>query len=474
MKRLAWLLLAAAAFAARAGDITVTKFEPGAPLPKKVLEHVALKGVIAEFIDPERADLGKEIAYLLWREVLTAISDQRGAGVILARAPGNERLVDLLQQDYHEAAVRIAQGQGARMAIWGSVAESGGRVYLDTYLSLIGQAERDELLLRLTTGGADTGLVARIPRTRFNFAPVETTRDALFRRTVIARAGAIVRAAAGSGRALATLKPGQTLQAEGMQGGWFVVRMPDGRGYVDVNRVDVPPRQVETGAAEVALRAGPARNAKPSGRAAPNGTYQVTDMRYLAGGGLWYRIAAPTGDGWVPATAIRPRFSVPVVHFVAGLYRYQLGRWDDAAREFDQYLRAPGVAADNASYATACQLLGASRLASASRAESLPGASGWEDAFERAIRATPYDPAAYTLRAVSTIAVRRTLEPAVGDLKRALELDPQHADTRTALAQISAHVTGTSSKLQPLRLAPASPALRRDLDALAQRYAVPR
>lgn len=268
MKRLAWLLLAAAAFAAHAGDITVTKFEPGAPPPKKVLEHVALKGVITEFIDPERSELGKEIADLLWREVLTAISDHKGAGVILARAPG--------------------------------------------------------------------------------------------------------------------------------------------------------------------------------------------------------------GEGWVAATAVRPRFSVPVVHFVAGLYRYQIGRWEDAAREFDQYLRAPGVAADNASYATACQLLGASRLASASRAESLPGASGWEDAFERAIRATPCDPAAYTLRAVSTIAVRRTLEPAVGDLKRALELDPQHADTRAALAQISAHASGTSSRLQPLKLAPASPALRRALEALAKRYAVPR
>lgn len=177
MKRLAWLLLAAAAFAARAGDITVTKFEPGAPLPKKVLEHVALKGVIAEFIDPERSELGKEIAYLLWREVLTAISDQKGAGVILARAPGNERLVDLLAQNYHEAAVRIAQGQGARMAVWGSVAESGGRVYVDTYLSLIGEAERNELLMRLTTRGADTGLVARIPRTRFNFAPAYVGRS---------------------------------------------------------------------------------------------------------------------------------------------------------------------------------------------------------------------------------------------------------------------------------------------------------
>lgn len=74
---------------------------------------------------------------------------------------------------------------------------------------------------------------------------------------------------------------------------------------------------------------------------------------------------------------------------------------------------------------------------------------------------------------MSTIAVRRTLDPAVGDLKRALELDPQHADTRAALAQISAHAFGTSSRLQPLKLAPASPALQRDLEALAKRDAVP-
>lgn len=58
-------------------------------------------------------------------------------------------------------------------------------------------------------------------------------------------------------------------------------------------------------------------------------------------------------------------------------------------------------------------------------------------------------------------------------LKRALELDPQHADTRAALARISAHAFGTSARLQPLKLAPASPALRSDLEALAKRYAVP-
>jgi hypothetical protein len=68
-----------------AGDIVVGSFAPGKAPGVERLAHVEVKGLVAEFFDPGDTGLGKSVAYLLWREILTAISDQAGAGVILVQ-----------------------------------------------------------------------------------------------------------------------------------------------------------------------------------------------------------------------------------------------------------------------------------------------------------------------------------------------------------------------------------------------------
>jgi hypothetical protein len=103
----------AAAPAVLAGGV-VTAFQPGTP-PPEALPHLQVKAVVAEFLDPDKTELGKEIGYLIWREILTAISDQKGAGVIIAHPPGNQRLVDMIQQNYHQAALQIAESQKASL-----------------------------------------------------------------------------------------------------------------------------------------------------------------------------------------------------------------------------------------------------------------------------------------------------------------------------------------------------------------------
>ena len=155
MRRLASLLALATLLLAPAvafgGDIV--GFQPGRPAAP-VLPHTKLRAVVAEFLDPGNTGLGKSLAWLLWREILTAIADQAGAGVILARAPGGTRLVDLLQERYHESALEAAKGQAARMALWGVVEEEGGRLFVGTYLSILPDARNAELMLRLVTPGA--------------------------------------------------------------------------------------------------------------------------------------------------------------------------------------------------------------------------------------------------------------------------------------------------------------------------------
>ncbi|MCU0923771.1 MAG: SH3 domain-containing protein, partial [Burkholderiaceae bacterium] len=236
-------LLFAAATTVLAGE-ALPSFQPGKPLPKEVLKHVPVKAVVAEFLDPDQVGLGKEAGFLLWREILSAISDQSGAGVILAYPPGNDRLTDLLARDYHDAALRIAQSQKARMAVWGAIAEDEGKLLLDTYLSLVGEMPREELALRLSYGlpgqpQKDTGFAARLSRTNFNLPRVVTTRAALFERPLTTHVnGAKVRERPNGGAVRATLPAESPLRAIDMQADWFRVRLPDGRdGWIDCRQV---------------------------------------------------------------------------------------------------------------------------------------------------------------------------------------------------------------------------------------------
>lgn len=443
LKTLLAVALALAAPLALAGE-AITAFQQGTPPPPEALKHVPVKALVAEFLDPDKSELGKEIAYLVWREILTAISDQKGAGVIIAHPPGKERLVDLLQRNYHESAIEIAASQNARMALWGAIGAAEERVFVDTYLSLVGATRREELALRLFWGqpGAklnDTGFAARLSRTRFNFPRVVTTRGALFERPLTAQGKAAVRAQPGAGATLATVAEGDSLQADGMQGSWFRVQLPGGRhGWVDSWNVHLPPRQVDA-RGDLVLRDSANPKAAAGAKVPANARLTVLQSRYYAGRGLWYRVRAPGGEGWVAATQVYTRFSFPVVHFVAGLYRYQLGRYDDAVREFEQYVRADGVESDPPSLSSAYQMLGASLLMAGSARGAAESANvpQLNRAFELAARTTPYDPAVYSLRAISTLATRKSVDAALPDVRRALELDSDHEDARGILARMN-------------------------------------
>lgn len=470
MRRLLPVLLALLNGLCQAGEIVT--FTPGKPLPAPVLEHVAVRAVVAEFVDPDQSGLGKELSFLLWREVLSAISDQRGAGVIIARTPGGTRVSDLLKTDYHEAALRIAMAQGARMAVWGAIDEEGGALHIATYLSMLGDTRDAELALRIRTSSrGDTGLGVRITRTKFNFPVVRRKREELFSRWVVSRPGARMWSAPGTGPSVA-VAPGTALQGIGMREEWMVVQLAGGRtGYIKVGEVDLPP-------ATVAVDAGQSLWAEPRADSARIGrtesmTASVVDQRWVAGRGLWYRVSFGARAGWIQAGLVQPTYLLPMVHFVAGLYRYQLGRWDDAVREFERYVNSPEARDDNASLSTAYQLIGASRLmrASAQKNGDASLAKGWEDDFARALQYTPYDPAIYTLRAVAQTAARRSLEGVGVDLDKALELDPGNRDAREVAGRIDAFVRGRDSTLQSLGLSTGD-LQRRQVMQLTEKYRI--
>jgi hypothetical protein len=451
-RHVACAALAALVAAGRAGAgevVQAVEFKNARAVTPLALADVREKGVVAEFLDPGDTGLGKSVSALLWREVLTAISDQAGAGVVLAEAPAGERLVDMIAQDYHEAALRIAAGQQARFALWGALDAEGDRLFVDTYVSLVTGGSASDLRLRLGAPVAARPDVARkideeasrfearLARSRFGLATVEVARSELFDRPLIAEGTLVVRGRPDADAPVLLRAPiGTVLHAVDMKGSWFEVRMPGGRpGYLSAGRQEsspgsvmslrVPPKWVEADASAVSLRHGPGRKTVLVGRQDLRGRFRVLDMRDRSDG-LWYRIVVDEtkgADAWVAASSVRPRFSLPAVHLIAGLYRYDAGRLGDAAAEFQRFLDSPGVTESAANRAAVEQLLGASLLPDLSQTNL-----AWQ-AFTAAIDLTPYDPDVYMVRSVACVGLGRA-ETAVDDVGKALELDPRNPRAR--------------------------------------------
>lgn len=487
MSRRSWLaaicLVGALCVPAHAGERVMAEFfdasEGRNQRTPEVLPHVPLKAIVAEFLDPLDVGLGKSLSYLVWRETLTAISDQAGAGVILAEAPPGERLVDMLERDYHLAAERIARHQHGRMALWGAVEPEGDALIIEPYLSI--QDVKGDSALRLALEGkVVTGprrsaqaerqplISAAIRRNRFNFAPVSRTRSELFERPIVITSRVAVRGAPQADAAVLEQVPaGRVLHAVDMQGAWFEVELPGGRhGFVHAGtfgNLQLPPRQVIADLGQVNLRGGPGTDHPVVAKRDLKGAFRVLDMRYREGKGLWYRIDTGAGETWVAGWLVRPRFSLPVVHFLAGLYRYYGNRPQDGITAFEDFIRAAGDAEDHIVLATGYQLLGACRLLSDPKARR-----GYDD-FTQALRHTPYDPDAYLLRSVAALGNRQAGK-ALDDLDRALQLDASYPPARELAATLAA-VAGQGG-VTPLAVATGLMNATRATTRLVEKYGI--
>jgi tetratricopeptide (TPR) repeat protein len=215
-----------------------------------------------------------------------------------------------------------------------------------------------------------------------------------------------------------------------------------------------------------------------AGGALPGGTRMtVRASQFIEKSGLWYEVSVGERRGWITAWEVSARYSFPVVHFVAGLYRYQLGRYLDAAREFEQYARADGVEADAASLSSAYQMLAASRMMAASATGELSKDATVREvnlALDQAQKTTPYDPGVFTLRAVTTLATRNSLDAALPHLNRALELDSENTDARRVLLRMNdVYVKPGDPGLQMFqRGIKEQPKVREDIRNLSERYRV--
>jgi len=406
-----------------AADIVERSFSEGEPEGRRALAHVEQKAVVAEYLDPADTGIGKSMAQLLWREVLSSISDQGGAGVILARPPENERLVDLLQENYHQAALRIAEHQQARMALWGSALEKDGRIYIHSFLTMVAATRSNIINFRIRDsylyGDRSGEIELSFPRNKLNFPMVERSREQLFRRPLMLRGNTNVRSEPSvESPRVGFLEAGAVAQAVDMDDGWFRVALAGGEfGYVTGANVDLAPLSVRADRRGINLRTAPAVRGDTVLRNTDlTGEFRVLEQRF-SGNRLWYRIELDGEHAWIAASLVERVYSLPVVHFIAGLYRYFGERHGDAIREFDAFLEYPRERHGNVTMSVAYQYQALSALLS--DRNPLAGV----ELTRKAAAQTPFDATPYKIEALSWIGDPRARDNVAALLEKARALD---------------------------------------------------
>ena len=408
----------------QAGEMVTRSFSADVPHGKKVLSNVEHKALIAEFLDPLDSGIGKDIAHLLWREILSAISDQSGAGVILARAPEGERLLDLLERDYHTAAIRIAEHQSGRMAIWGAAFEKGETVYINSHLSLVEATRSDKIIFKVKRSPwfvAQRGdIELTLPRTKFNFPLVTSSREALFRRPLMIDRTTNVRAAANrDAEKIGQFNKGDVAQGLDLRNGWFKVSLADNQtGYVIATNIKLAPLFALINKKHINLRFEPA--VRPDTLAFNSdikGRFRIFQQRFT-GNRMWYQITFNDHSVWIAASLTETEYSQPVVHFVAGLYRYFGGRNRDAIREFQRFIDYPDANHSNVNLSVSYQYQALSSLFAGENNNVN------HRYLRKASRQTPFDATPYKIQALSWIGERRAVERINETLIKINKLEP--------------------------------------------------
>jgi tetratricopeptide (TPR) repeat protein len=468
-------LVAALALPGRAvaGDMVVSSFTDPAALKglREVLPHLTNKVLVAEFLDRGDTDLGKALAFLLWGEVLTAISDQAGVGAVVARLPDEGRLVAIEQGTYHEAVADLARAQNTWLALWGLVEVRGDTAFVTTYLSLLPEVQEARPLFQVQGAeGPAAAWTARMPQTLYPFRLVRIPLERLFHRAVVTRSGVAVRAAPRpEAPVIEELGADVALTMTAMRGAWLEVDTPAGRHgflHMEKNRpVELPPPTVAAHRKSVNLRAAPGGEVLT--RTDLVGEFPVLDRRYVPGHGLWYRLAVGGRAGWVSAVLVEERFRLPAVDFTAGVLRFQAGNFTGARAHFDRFLRLhPGER--NVTLGAAHQYLGASHLNA-----RFPNPAAAIDALSAAVTLTPFSADAFKARAVANagLAMSEDRPPipvleaaptaAVADLTQAIRLNPYDRQAWAMVGTLDAAAAGAGDpKLR--RAVAADPSRLRD------------
>jgi outer membrane protein assembly factor BamB len=376
-------------------------------------------------------------ATVLYSQISAAIGTEGDRKLDLLSDSDVQRAGDRLGRGFHDAAMQIALEHGANIGLWGSIASDNKELGITVQLTLVQTGALGSL--KLVSSADAGGLDVAVPDNRISFVMSVVDRAAVVPRIAMARRESTMRSepSGSSGTSVGATKAGGALYVLDVKAGWIKVRTETGReAYLPASDVDLAPRTIEITQGTGVARTDPAGPEPLAPLLIKPGTYSVEGMRRVPDGGLWYSVQA--GDKiWLPATSVHARFSVPAVHFIAGLYSLHAHHFQDAVHSFEQFIEESAADETIVTLSIAQRLRGIAGLGSRpwGRGRNVPELLA---PFEAAADLTPYDPAALTLLALARLATGGASDAAVGDISRAIKLDRQDAVANQLLSQLSA------------------------------------
>jgi alcohol dehydrogenase (cytochrome c) len=398
-----------------------------------------LKTLMIGFAPFFGSDPSSSFATVLYSETSGAIDVEGDRNLDLLSDSDVQRAGDRLERGFHHAAMQITRDHEADIGLWGSIATDSTEFGITVQLTLAQLGGLGYLKLVSTVGAGE--LEVAVPENRISFVMSVIDRLALVPGFAMARRESTMRSepSRSSGASLGATKAGEALSVLDVKPGWIKVRAETGReAYLAASDVDLAPRSIEITQDTPVTRIDPAGPDLPVPFLIKVGSYSVGGMRRVPGKGLWYAIQS--GDRvWLPATSVHARFSVPAVHFIAGLYALHAHNFRDAVHSFEQFINEASVDETNVTLSVAQRLRGiaalASRFAGAIQDPTTPELLA---PFKAAADLTPYDPGTLALLALARLAIRSGSDAAVADLTAALDLDHQDPVAKQLLLQLSA------------------------------------
>ena len=247
-----------------------------------------------------------------------------------------------------------------------------------------------------------------------------TTRKALFGRLFLTRCDQAAQCPdgvplyatpSGDGHVVVSLPLGTEIWSVNIGQQWLTIAGQNGETvYIQSNHVEiVPPFIIADQQRRVALSPTPGFASDSLESVVLEGAYRVRGARRLPNGERWYRIAVGEREGWMTGP-VHPQWTLPIVHFAAGLLRYAQADYRGAAIEFKAFIERNGTPEQNVTAAAAYQFLAVSKVAG--RPLDTLDPADVLSSLTTAIEFTPYDPAAYTLRFVAQVGVGTSLQEA--------------------------------------------------------------
>lgn len=437
---------------------------------KQPFRRITFTAALLQFFDPSNSSLSEPLTYLWYRQIYDSISALPRAGVLRMLddqnvCPTAKELMSTAVGN-HDLAATVAQSVHAQFALWGVLAGfNRGQLTIAASLTVpnrsrglfeVGKADRGSPAWRnwlsLPRGMRDSGaplINPDIRADRVNFAPFVTSLDYLYGASAAVRCarengcpkGSIRLYDAPSAHAKGVdIRVGDLVEID-LQGGR---RLPFGKfvpvrinetgqsGWVYAYYLSFLPSEVYVGSGGQVLAYTTPDVRIGKGIQILPGSFLLVLRSVLRGpvreARRWFLVLTPNGlKLWIRSSPyVSTVWPANFVNFVAGLYRYALGKYAPAFDNFSVFARRANEREENVAISLAYQFMAASLLA---------GENGkTREAFDRAIvlldkavTLTPFDGRVKLLRAYvrfewSPVGSAREGKYIYSDLRSASEL----------------------------------------------------